>query len=421
MKRCLGLVLLTLLLALCRAQAEGLVDEYVRIYGLIQQADRLESVGQSSQALATYTEAQAALQAFQRGNPDWNTKVVSFRLNYLAGQIAALSAKVPPPTAPQTPQPSPAANASPAGGAPQAARPAVPGDSAEQLSGLKSRVGQLQEQVGQLQSDKSLLEAKLKEAFAAQPAPADVQELAKVQEQIKKLQEENDLLKVSLEKEKSKPAASDAKALQQAQQALAETNRKLSAQTDKANALAQEKQFLQNKLSALVPENSNAAAFEASKKALDEANRQLAEQKALSARLALEKDALQAHIKTLAATNNVQPPAAVPQPAEADLAALRAENALLRKQLADTKTVPSTAGKADELAHELTEAKAQLAALQSDKELWRLEKTALESRVRQLQSSPPALAQAPAPAPVPALAPGKSKDAERIQIGRAHV
>jgi len=63
-------------------------------------------------------------------------------------------------------------------------------------------MGALQNQVGQLQSEKGLLEAKLKEALAMRPAAADPAELAKAEEKIRVLQKENDLLKVSLEKEK---------------------------------------------------------------------------------------------------------------------------------------------------------------------------------------------------------------------------
>ena len=55
-----------------------------------------------------------------------------------------------------------------------------------------------------MQGDKSLLEAKLKEAFSARPAEVDPLELARAQETIKSLQKENDLLKVSMESQKSK-------------------------------------------------------------------------------------------------------------------------------------------------------------------------------------------------------------------------
>src|SRR5215510_11973074 len=92
MKRSLALVLALVLGALC-ARADALDDQYVRIYNLIQEADLLNSNGQVNQALSKYLEAQNALQKFHRINPDWNPKVVNFRLNYLTSKVALASAQ----------------------------------------------------------------------------------------------------------------------------------------------------------------------------------------------------------------------------------------------------------------------------------------------------------------------------------------
>src|SRR5205823_10613335 len=83
--------------------------------------------------------------------------------------------------------------------APKLTLPATTADSDLQLNGL-------QEQVRQLQADKTILESKLKEAFAAQPAAVDPRELAKAEEKLRALQKENDLLKVTLNEAKAKPA-----------------------------------------------------------------------------------------------------------------------------------------------------------------------------------------------------------------------
>ena len=87
-------------------------------------------------------------------------------------------------------------------------------------------------------------------------------------------------------------------------------------------------------------------------------------------------------------------------------AALRAENQLLKKQLADLKAAPPPAAKAEEASRQLAQAQAQIAALQSDKEMLRLEKTALENRVKQL-SAPPA---------TPAASPAQAKTADAARI-----
>jgi Flp pilus assembly protein TadD len=414
-------VVLALLVAALAVRAEGPDDQYVAIYNLIKEADKLSSEGQTVEALPKYLEAQAALQAFQKGYRDWNTKIISFRLRYVQERITALSPNspavapsapvAPPPavTAPVAPAPAPAA--SPAAPAPpvtapvapalattapapvaeaptQPAQPAPPADWENQL-------GTLKEQVRQLQADKGLLEAKLKEALSAQPAAVDPRELAKAEEKIRGLTKENDLLKASLTQEKAKPApALDTKALDEARLALADANRRLAEQTKAANAALLERTELQNKLNTLAPSAATAAELDRIKKALADANVKLTEQAKVTSALLLDKEALQGRVKAL----NTDAEAA---------AALRAENQLLKKQVADLKAAPAPASKSEDASRKLAEVQAQLAALQSDKELLRLEKTALENRVKQMS------AQTNAPAASPAAA--KAADAAKIK------
>ena len=91
-------VILAVLSALARVQAQGPDDQYVRIYNVIQEAELLKKNDQPAQALTKYLDAQTALQRLQRAYPDWNPKVVAFRLNYVADRIAALSGKAPAPS-----------------------------------------------------------------------------------------------------------------------------------------------------------------------------------------------------------------------------------------------------------------------------------------------------------------------------------
>ena len=306
-------VILALLVAILGARAEGPDDQYIGIYNLIQEADKLNNGGQPREALPKYLQAQSALQRFQKGYPDWNTRIVSFRLNYLSDKISALSAWAPP-----------AASAAPPGASP-AASPAAPSDWEHQLRAL-------QDQVSRLQADKTVLEAKLKEALSVQPAAMDPRELARAEAQISDLQKENDLLKVSLAQEKNKPvAAPDTQALDEARQSLEEANRKLAEQTRLAEALTGEKESLQARVTALRTDAEAAAA-------------------------------------------------------------LRAENQLLKKQVADLQAAPAPASPAEELNRQLAQAQAQIAALQSDTEILRLEKSALADRVKQLSDAPAATA-----------------------------
>jgi Tfp pilus assembly protein PilF len=447
-------VVVALLLALSGARAQGPDDQYIQIYNLIQEADKLVDDLQPADALPKYVEAQTALQRFQKGYPQWNPTVIGYRLSDVKSKIAALSPKVPgatnaipeaaapaapapataPPTAPAAAAPAPVAPppAAPAAAAPAAvvtppAAPAaeapapaaavpapaaaVPSSAATNAapppaaspapapkpapSDWEAQLGALRDQSLQLQADKAVLEAKLKEALSVQPAAVDPRELAKAEEKIRNLQKENDLLRVSLDEVKMKPApAPDTKALDETRQALAEADRKLAEQTKAANALALEKASLQAKLDHLAASPPNAAELEASKQALQQANLKLDAQSRVAADLAHDREALQARLKTLSAD------------AEA-AAALRTENQLLKKQLADLKAAPPPEDKAAQVRRQLAEAQTQIAALQSDKEMLRLEKRALEDRIKKMPT-PPAVT-------TPAPAPTQSADAARIK------
>lgn len=356
----LGFLIVALVLP---AGAQSLDDQYVRIYNLIQQGDALEAANDRAQALAKYLEAQSALQKFQQLNPGWNEKVVGFRLNYLAKRIGNITAK----SAAPPPKPT-----GPAAGA------ALPVEVQRELAGL-------QEELRRLQAEKAVLEAKLKEALAAQPAAIDPRELAKAEEKVQSLMKENDLLKTALaQKESQPPKDSASSALEQARQNLAEAYRKLAEQTERADALSVERTALLARLDGLTAasQGSNAPAPDAARQALEETNR----------RLTLDNATLQSRVRELAGD------------AEA-VEALRAENQLLKRQLAEAKA--AHAGKPDDAARQLQQTQAQLAALQSEAEILRLEKVALQNRVKQM---------AAAPAVAPAVSEtGRPEDLERIR------
>ncbi len=353
MKRLLALLALSLAMALLPARADGPDEQYVRIYNNMMQADALNNSGQTAQALAKYLEAKNALERFQKFYPDWNSKIVKFRLNYLESHITALSPQVPAPvtvpiaTAPVAPG---AATSAPSSGSAEAER----------------RLAALQEDMRRLQADKVLLEAKLKEALATQPAAVDPRELARAQARIQELLKENELLKTAGAAQPAKAETSDdAKVLAETQSALVASDLKLKEQTERANKLAAEKQELQNRLDQLTPGSENAAELARVKQARDEAERKLAEQSDLTAKLTAEKESLQARIQTLTAG------------AEA-AATLRAENEVLKRQLAEAQA----AGSSGDASRKLAQAEARVAALQSDTEILRLEKTVLESRLQ---------------------------------------
>src|ERR1017187_5575705 len=178
----MAIAALGLICALPHARAQSVDDQYVRIYNLIQEGDSLNNSGRPVPALKKYLEAQVALQKFKKVYPDWNISVVDFRLNYLASKIAEASAKAPPAPPPAAPTNQPPASAG----------------QAAQAGELQAQLEILQGQVRQLQAERMVMEARLKEAFASQPASVDPREFAKAQKKIQALQKQNDLLTVSL-------------------------------------------------------------------------------------------------------------------------------------------------------------------------------------------------------------------------------
>jgi Flp pilus assembly protein TadD len=243
MKRLVALLILILAAALPPARAQqGPDDQYIILYTLMQQADSLDSSGQSRQALAQYIQVRGELQKFQKIYPEWNPRIVSFRLDYLAGKIAEVTAKLPVVLQSGTPRPAPPAP----GAAP----------SSTSAADLEAQLGALHEQVQNLQLDNITLQAKLKEALGAQPAAIDPRELARAMLTIRSLLKENDLLKVSLAQGKTGTtpggAGAESDALKLAVLALAEANQKLAEQTARAGKLALENQALQSRVQALL-------------------------------------------------------------------------------------------------------------------------------------------------------------------------
>ena len=109
MKRFSTIALLCLLILAPLLRAQSPDDQFVRIYNLIQQADDLKAQGQSRLALERYRAAQEGLLQIQKVNPNWNPRVVTFRLKYIAEKAVPLQAlEAPAPTPPTIPAGRPA-------------------------------------------------------------------------------------------------------------------------------------------------------------------------------------------------------------------------------------------------------------------------------------------------------------------------
>ncbi len=98
------LVILGLLASFAAFAAEEPDTQYLRVYNLSDQGDSFLAKGQTNQAKAKYQQALNALIELKQDRPNWNTQVVTFRLNDLREKLASFEKRAPAP-APQT-QPS---------------------------------------------------------------------------------------------------------------------------------------------------------------------------------------------------------------------------------------------------------------------------------------------------------------------------
>jgi len=225
MKTFLAVALLLFgLLLPTRAQSQA-DDKYIAIYNLIQQADALNRAGQTSDALAVFTDAQEQLLHLQKQFPGWSPNVVSYRLDDLTQKITALKVR---------------------GSASKTIIPAA----APREDSVKTPVSDtLLAQLQAAQAENEILQAKLRESLAVHPALVNAGEIARAQEQIRWLMKENELFKVA-RSTAQKVVITDTNAIAQARQELAAYRQKFSAQKSLAEKLAGENEKLRASLAA---------------------------------------------------------------------------------------------------------------------------------------------------------------------------
>ena len=180
--RSLGLALAAVLVlggGALPVRAQSPEDRYLRAYALLEEADKLKNGGQAPSAVTKYLEAQVALKGLREAYPEWNTKLVAYRLEDIAGKLEPLTRS----------------KVAPAGGT-----------GAGSPSGLADQLLAMRQDLDRLTAHNSLLQAKLREALTVQPAAVDPRELANAEVKIKQLQKERDLLNVTLEQSSARGA-----------------------------------------------------------------------------------------------------------------------------------------------------------------------------------------------------------------------
>ncbi|MSU64173.1 MAG: tetratricopeptide repeat protein [Pedosphaera sp.] len=320
--------------------ADGTDDLYVKIYGVIQEGDRLSVSGQSPLAKTKYLEAATALKKLQSESPAWNPAVVKFRLRYLTEKLG------------DTPIPETGRSVQP--GLPRT----TPAVVAPVVDERDSQIAELKDAFRRLEGEKAILEAKLKEALTAQPAGVDPRELARMEERLRTTEKERELLRLALDRERAqKPTTKDTATIESLKSSLADANRKLIQQQETAAALAREKEILEGRVAQLERSaGSNVASLRAENESLKKqmaARPQAKESKdsdrrteKLQAELKDARDATQASARTIAKL----------QQENRDSDKARGQ---LQKQLADaTSELKSSDVKATELADRLKKSEA---------------------------------------------------------------
>ena len=314
LRRFLTHLFLGLCLGTAQLCADGADYAFIRIYNLIQQAEAHRETGQWSSAREAFTEARSGLEVLRRNYPTWNERVVAYRIRYVSERLEALKTA---PEAPGKPTSPPAVSALAASNAPPAAALAPNGEVVAQFE-------QLNLQIQRLSSDKELLEAKLREALSAQPAPVDPREFQSAIERITALQTTNKVLLASLEQQ----------------------------QTERRNLVDK-----------VVADEARAA--------LDEANKNLLEQKVAAGRIEKQKQEIEAKLKDLQA---------------GPLQTLQKENSTLKQQVTELKSDTERGKQVADLAAKLTQIQIDLDESKKRNSALISEKAGLERQLAELQA-----------------------------------
>jgi chromosome segregation ATPase len=210
-------------------------DQFIVAYNLIQQAEQSRDARVASHL---FEQAHSQLLKIQRSYPSWNERVINYRLRFCSEKLATLreAAAKSPATAPGT--------NTPAG----AVAPVVPAPDAPSGEVL-TQFNELNDRIRRLATEKQALEAKLREALSAQPAPIDPRELQAAVEKISALQSTNKTLLTKLEtQEADRRNLVDKVVAEEANRALAETRRQLDEQKAAAARLQKERTDVELKL-----------------------------------------------------------------------------------------------------------------------------------------------------------------------------
>jgi chromosome segregation ATPase len=420
-------------------RGEGADDAYIRIYNLLQQADANSGAGRLNEAREGYNEARRGLLALQQNFPRWNDRVVNFRLRYVTEKLASLK---------DLPNTAATASAPTNAPAPTTAELAPNGEVLAQFE-------QLNGQIRRLADEKQRLEAKLREALTAQPAPVDPREFQAAIEKITSLQSTNKVLVQQLETQEAERRNLVEKVLvDEAREALNEANRKLLEQQGSVGRIEREKKEIEDRLKklqdvtvkSLQTENSALKQQVGELKTDTDRGRQVAElagklsklqteleeTKRRNEQIAAEKSALERQVEDLKARSAEEGILNIKK-LEADLAAARlsasrssAEAELIAVALNKEKQArsdlemanKSLQGRVEELTRGLASDAETLKTLQSTLAAERAEKESMQVELKAAEEKLQALGRADGSAPAPGGASAADLASAKSEISR---
>jgi tetratricopeptide (TPR) repeat protein len=156
-------------------------DEFIRIYAALEQADREKSDAHLMESKALYEAALKDLLSLQTTFPEWKPKVIAYRVRYVQQMLKQVEEEI------------------------KVAQTAAFGSAQDQGVVVDSETQAQQQETAALRSnverllrEKSLLEAQLREAFAARPAAVEPDKLIQAQSTIDDLKAELELSQMQL-------------------------------------------------------------------------------------------------------------------------------------------------------------------------------------------------------------------------------
>lgn len=212
-------------------------DLYIQVYNTILGADEAWQMGKKREAWQLYQQAQSFLKDIKTQYPNWNQKLIDFRLSYIDAKLEQF-----------------ADNEKDISKEPVHTDKVTTNNVANSDLSVQEEIEKLRTQVAQLQSVRTELEKRLKEATSAQPATSDPEQLANAEKTIAELTQINTQLQTQLSQFKESASAKKVDTTQkeidpQTTKQLENAQEQINQLKQQVDSLKKENQSLQNTIS----------------------------------------------------------------------------------------------------------------------------------------------------------------------------